>query len=156
MNKSITCETCGKVFNDSKAGYKAIYYYKAHQSTCWSKFKKKQRKFIKDFAINASDEKINKLYEIMKDMDSYKYLENTQPKCIVIEKPQQRTLELDKEDEERPDSCVSTASSIYEEWRYENNNYFVSDKDIVLDECDNKVGYRQMNDFNGEYELIVE
>ncbi len=154
-SKSITCENCGKVFSDSAKGYKAIYYFKAHQSTCWSKFQKKQRKFIKDFAINASDAKINKLYNIMQDMDSYEYNED-KPKCIVIEKPQQRTLELDKDDEERPDSSVSTASSIYEDWRFEKNNYKVSDKDVVYDEYENQVGYRQMNDFNGEYELIIE
>jgi hypothetical protein len=152
MNKSITCENCGKVFKDSKAGYKAIYYYKAHQSTCITKFRKKQRKFIRDFATNASDYEIHKLYEIMKDMDKYQF-KDTQ----TTEEPEQKRLELDKEKyEERPDSAVSNASSIYEEWRFENNNYIVSDKDIVYDEYENQVGYRQMNDFSNEYELIIE
>jgi len=173
--KCIECEVCGKVFTNSAKGYKAEYYLKTHRKTCITKFKKKQLRECKDWLMNKATEiDINRLYL---------YIKNPNQSVINIEPPlppeqfrdyspirsvspiskcsdtSENIFPFHKEDLERPasnTSVSSNASTIYEDWKYEHQNYIVNDKGVVYDEFDNIVGVRKMDDFNGEYKLIMD
>jgi uncharacterized C2H2 Zn-finger protein len=136
---SVECEICGKVFNDSAKGYKAHWYYKAHKNTCFTKFKKKQRKFIKDYSQNASDIEINRLYEFIKNPELFNSKPEKINQCIRItnESPQS-DIYHEEPIPDRPksnDTISSNESEIEtENFYYEGFNYGVDKKDRDKDQ----------------------
>jgi len=94
------CEICGKVFRDTSKGYKSEWYLKSHKNTCFRVFKKKQRKFIKDFSQNASDLEINRAYLFLKNPELY-LKENMK----IIEKEIVRQQSPISEDEDENSNC---------------------------------------------------
>ena len=147
---SIECEICGKVFNDSAKGYKAHWYYKAHKNTCFTKYKKKQRRFIKEFSQNATDLEINRLYQFIKNTKQFLFSETSSPSPSPSPSPITMNISnIDDEDLERPASNTSnySTSSECDEWKYENTNYLVDNKNRVSDEYGNHIGKRYKDDF---------
>ncbi len=68
---TLKCEICGKEFRDTPKGYKAEYYLSAHRNTCFRQFKKKQRRYIRDYALNATDLEINRAYLFLQNPEQY-------------------------------------------------------------------------------------
>ena len=142
---SIECEICGKVFNDTPKGYKAHWYYKAHKKNCFTKYKKKQRRFIKEYSQNATDIEINRLYQFIKNPKlSPTPSPTTTPSPSSSSSSSSITMNIDEEDLERPESNTSnySTSSECDEWKYDNINYLVDNKNRVSDEYGNYIGKR--------------
>ncbi len=68
---TLKCEICGKGFSDTPKGYKAEYKLAAHRNTCFRQFKKKQRRYIRDYALNATDIEINTAYLFITNREQY-------------------------------------------------------------------------------------
>ena len=135
---------------------------KQHKKNCFRIFKKKQRLFIKDFSINASDIEINRVYMFLQNQEQY--IEENMP---IINNPNpslnSKNLEILSNvdtDSDRPQSntsvrsceSVSTASNL-DEWDYENIKYFLDNKNRVYDEFNNKIGTRIKDDFSEDYKI---
>ena len=146
---SIECEICGKVFNDTPKGYKAHWYYKAHKKNCFTKYKKKQRRFIKEYSQNATDIEINRLYQFIKNTKQFLFSETSSPSPSPSPSPITMNISnIDDEDLERPASNTSnySTSSECDEWKYDNINYLVDNKNRVSDEYGNYIGKRYKDD----------
>jgi hypothetical protein len=111
----VSCDICGKTFNKTSKGYKAEWYLKSHKNNCFRVFKKKQRKFIKDFSINASDIEINRVYMFLQNQEQYLEDNTTiiNKKLVRQEKlftEEEQSLE-DKED----DNCLYEKEYLHDE-----------------------------------------
>ena len=69
MNYS--CEICGKEFKENGQKYRPKYQLNEHKKTCFTKFKKKQRRFIKEYSQNATDIEINRAYLFLQNPEQY-------------------------------------------------------------------------------------
>tara|TARA_R100001440_G_scaffold6855_1_gene13834 strand:- start:713 stop:1198 length:486 start_codon:yes stop_codon:yes gene_type:complete len=161
MNYS--CEICGKEFKENGQKYRPKYQLNEHKKTCFTKFKKKQRRFIKDYSQNASDIEINRLYEFIKNPNSFypkQQQEQEQPQCTRILTESPKSDIYDEESiPERPSSndSISTNNSEIEteSFYYDGYTYDVDKKNRVYDRDGNKIGYRYKDQWS-EYRLVYD
>ena len=154
----VICDICGKHFEDRGQKFKPINQMKQHKKNCFRIFKKKQRIFIKNFSINASDIEINRVYMFLQNQEQYlQQAEQSIPS--PISKSEEILSNVDT-DSDRPASntsvrsfnSVSTSSEL-DSWDYENIQYFLDNKNRVYDEYDNKIGNRIKDEFSEEFKI---
>jgi hypothetical protein len=158
----VVCDICGKHFEDRGQKFRPINQMKQHKKNCFRIFKKKQRLFIKDFSINASDIEINRVYMFLQNQEQY--IEENMP---IINNPNpnlnSKNLEILSNvdtDSDRPASntsvrsidSVSTSSEL-DDWNYQNIQYFLDNKNRVYDEYNNKIGSRIKDEFSEEFKI---
>jgi len=162
----VICDICGKHFEDRGQKFKPINQMKQHKKNCFRIFKKKQRIFIKNFSINASDIEINRVYMFLQNQEQYLQEnipiinnDNQFKNLSPISKSEDILSNVDT-DSDRPPSntsvrsfnSVSTSSEL-DSWDYENIQYFLDNKNRVYDEYDNKIGTRIKDEFSEEFKI---
>ena len=153
----IQCEICGKEFRDNSKGYKAEWFLNAHRNTCFRVYKKKQRKFIKDFTQNASDIEINRAYLFLQNPEQY-INENYKPStrktpsplsrkyCSSVEPSSDDNCEYEKEYLHDTYSSSSSSESDRESNASPNERPLSCDLSLWVDENSNLSYYIDKNE----------
>jgi len=100
----LKCEVCEKEFIDRGQKYKPQYQLNEHRKTCFNKFKKKQKAFIKNWVANiGTDIEINRVYQFIKNPDSFFQKLESEPRNMKddfkepISNPSSPEPEIDEE-----------------------------------------------------------
>ena len=159
--KFVECSICGKKFYDKGQKLKPKYALAHHLKSCRKLLIKKQRKQIKTMLDSANDLQIKNIYNYLNCGEILPQEEIFKPEPIPIKSPSPNPITMtinkidDEEDLERPRSndSIETNSSL-DDWEYQDETYWVDNKNRVYNNRDEYIGKRFINDWeNWEIEF---
>jgi len=159
--KFAECNICGKKFYDKGQKLKPKYALSHHLKSCRKLLIKKQRKEIKSMLETATDLQIQNIFKYLNNNEILPQEEIFTRLPLPSRSPSPITMTispqpiLDEEDLERPKSNVSVeTNSSLEDWEYQDEHYWIDNKNRVYDREEIYLGKRFMNDWeNWEIEF---